>query len=101
MCIRDSVLAKDYDYYQISGISISPDNKKMAFGVDTLSRRIYTIKVKDLDTGEMYPDKIDGVNSYTTWAADSKTMFYTGKDEQTLRSDKIFRHNLGENQDDD
>lgn len=96
-----NVLAKDYDYYQISGISISPDNKKMAFGVDTLSRRIYTIKVKDLSTGEMYPDKIDGVNSYTTWAADSKTMFYTGKDEQTLRSDRIFRHSLGENQDDD
>ena len=94
-------LAKDYDYYQISGISVSPDNKKMAFGVDTLSRRIYTIKVKDLNTGEMYPDKIDGVNSYTTWAADSKTMFYTGKDEQTLRSDRIFRHSLGENQDDD
>ena len=96
-----NVLAKDYDYYQISGISISPDNKKMAFGVDTLSRRIYTIKVKDLSTGEMYPDKIDGVNSYSTWAADSKTMFYTGKDEQTLRSNKIFRHSLGENQDDD
>ena len=91
-----NVLAKDYDYYQISGISISPDNKKMAFGVDTLSRRIYTIKVKDLSTGEMYPDKIDGVNSYSTWAADSKTMFYTGKDEQTLRSNKIFRHSLGE-----
>ena len=96
-----NALAKDYDYYQISGISISPDNKKMAFGIDTLSRRIYTINVKNLDTGEMYPDKIDGVNSYTAWAADSKTMFYTGKDQQTLRSDKIFRHNLGENQDDD
>ena len=94
-------LAKDYDYYQVSGISISPDNKKMAFGVDTLSRRIYTIKVKDLGTGKMYPDKIHGVNSYTTWASDSKTMFYTGKDKQTLRSDKIFRHTLGESQDDD
>jgi oligopeptidase B len=94
-------LAKDYDYYQVSGISISPDNKKMAFGVDTLSRRIYTIKVKDLSTGKMYPDQIHGVNSYSTWAADSKTMFYTGKDEQTLRSDRIYRHKLGNNQKDD
>ncbi len=96
-----NILAEDYDYYQISGISISPDNKKMAFGVDTLSRRIYTIKIKNLSTGKMYSDKIDGVNSYTAWAADSKTLFYTGKDKQTLRSDKIFRHILGENQDDD
>jgi oligopeptidase B len=94
-------LAKDYDYYQVSGISISPDNKKMAFGVDTLSRRIYTIKVKDLSTGKMYQDQIHGVNSYSTWAADSKTMFYTGKDEQTLRSDRIYRHKLGNNQKDD
>lgn len=94
-------LAKDYDYYQVSGISISPDNKKMAFGVDTLSRRIYTIKVKDLSTGKMYPDQIHGVNSYSTWAADSKTMFYTGKDDQTLRSDRIYRHKLGNNQKDD
>ncbi len=94
-------LAKKYSYYQVSGISVSPDNKKLAFGVDTLSRRIYTIKVKDLATGEMYPDQINGVNSYTTWAADSKTMFYTGKDSQTLRSDKIFRHELGSEQDKD
>ena len=94
-------LAKDYDYYQVSGISISPDNKKMAFGVDTLSRRIYTIKVKDLSTGKMYQDQIHGVNSYSTWAADSKTMFYTGKDDQTLRSDRIYRHKLGNNQKDD
>ncbi len=94
-------LAKKHSYYQVSGISVSPDNEKLAFGVDTLSRRIYTIKVKDLGTGEMYPDQINGVNSYTTWAADSKTMFYTGKDSQTLRSDKIYRHQLGSNQDKD
>tara|TARA_B100001027_G_scaffold75629_1_gene51578 strand:- start:6492 stop:8564 length:2073 start_codon:yes stop_codon:yes gene_type:complete len=96
-----NILAKGYEYYQISGLSVSPDNKKMAFGVDTLSRRIYTIKIKDLTTGKIYSDKIDGVNSYATWAADSQTMFYTSKDEQTLRSDKIFRHILGEKQDED
>ena len=94
-------LAKEYNYYNVSGISVSPDNKKIAFGVDTLSRRIYTIKVKNLRTGDMYSDEINGVNPYTTWAADSQTMFYSGKDEQTLRSDKIFRHRLGEEQEDD
>ena len=94
-------LAKDYKYFRVSGISISPDNKKLAFGVDTLSRRIYTIKIKNLDTNEMYSDNIDGVNSYATWASDSETIFYTGKDAQTLRSDKIFRHKLGNDQEDD
>ncbi|RPH02327.1 MAG: oligopeptidase B, partial [Candidatus Pelagibacter sp. TMED153] len=96
-----NTLAKEYKYFRVSGLSISPDNKKLAFGVDTLSRRIYTIKVKDLTTNQMFPDNIDGVNSYATWAADSNTFFYTGKDTQTLRSDKIFRHSLGDNQEDD
>ena len=69
-------LAKDYKYFRVSGISISPDNKKLAFGVDTLSRRIYTIKIKNLDTNEMYSDNIDGVNSYATWASDSETISF-------------------------
>lgn len=94
-------LANDYEYYQISGISVSPDNKKVAFGVDTLSRRIYTINIKNLITGELLKDKIKGVNSYATWATDSETIFYTGKDQQTLRSDKIYRHKIGNDQDDD
>ena len=96
-----NTLAKEYKYFRVSGLSVSPDNKKLAFGVDTLSRRIYTIKVKDLTTDEMFSDNIDGVNSYATWAADSNTFFYTGKDTKTLRSDKIFRHSLGDNQEDD
>ena len=94
-------LAKNYDYYQVSGLSVSPDNKKVSYGVDTLSRRIYTINVKDLETGKMLSDQIRGVNSYVTWSSDSKTFFYTGKDKETLRSDKIFKHNLGDNQSDD
>ena len=89
-----NLLAKDYKYFRVSGISISPDNKKVSYGVDTLSRRIYTIKIKNLDTDEMYSDNIVGVNSYAAWADDSETIFYTGKDSQTLRSDKIYRHKL-------
>ena len=94
-------MAKDYEYYQVSGLSVSPDNKKISFGVDTLSRRIYTINVKNLETGKMLSDEIKGVNSYTAWSSDSKTFFYTGKDEETLRSDRIFRHNIGDDQRDD
>jgi oligopeptidase B len=96
-----NLLAKDYKYFRVSGISISPDNKKVSYGVDTLSRRIYTIKIKNLDTNEMYSDNIVGVNSYAAWADDSETIFYTGKDSQTLRSDKIYRHKLDSDQKDD
>lgn len=94
-------LAKDLAYCQVSGLSVSPDNTKLAFGIDTLSRRIYTIKVKDLTTGDLLKDEIKGVSSYAAWAADSSTFFYTAKDEETLRTDRIFRHELGQKQDKD
>ncbi len=94
-------LAKDLTYCQVAGLSISPDNTKLTFGIDTLSRRIYTIKVKDLISGKMLEDEIHGVSSYAAWAADSKTFFYTSKDEETLRTDKIFRHKIGNSRKDD
>lgn len=94
-------LAKDLAYCQVSGLSVSPDNTKLAFGIDTLSRRVYTIKVKDLTTGDLLKDEIKGVSSYAAWAADSSTFFYTAKDEETLRTDRIFRHELGQKQDKD
>ena len=94
-------LAKDLSYCQVSGLSVSPDNTKLTYGIDTLSRRIYTIKVKDLISGETLKNEIHGVSSYTAWAADSETFFYTSKDEETLRTDKIFRHKIGNAQADD
>jgi oligopeptidase B len=94
-------LAKDLAYCQVSGLSVSPDNTKLAYGIDTLSRRVYSIKVKDLTTGKMLNDEISGVSSFAVWAADSSTMFYTSKDEETLRTNRIFRHQLGQSQDRD
>ena len=94
-------LAKDLTYCQVAGLSISPDNTKLTFGIDTLSRRIYTIKVKDLISGKMLEDEIHGVSSYAAWAADSKTFFYTSKDEETLRTDMIYRHKIGNSRKDD
>lgn len=94
-------MAKGHNYFNLAGINISPDNKYAAFGVDTVSRRIYTIQIKNLETGEILADKIEGVTGGSTWANDNKTLFYTGKDAQTLRSDKIFKHKLGASQSDD
>jgi oligopeptidase B len=88
-------MAKGQSYFNLSGISISEDNKWAAFGVDLLSRRQYTIQIKNLETGEILPVKIENTTGGSTWASDNKTLFYTRNDIQTLRSDKIYKHTLG------
>ena len=94
-------MAKDFTYFNLNGISISEDNKWVSFGVDTVSRRQYTIQIKNLETNEILPLKIENTTGGATWASDNKTIFYTRKDEVTLRSDKIFKHKLGSNPADD
>lgn len=88
-------MAKGYDYYRLGGLNVSPDNKLIAFAVDTVSRRKYTIQIKNLETGEILPVKIKTTTGGSTWANDNKTLFYARKDEETLRSDKIYKHRLG------
>lgn len=88
-------MAKDYSYYNLRGINVSLDNKWAAFGVDTLSRRKYTLHIKNLETGEILPQTIELTTGSSTWANDNRTLFYTRKDEQTLRSNEIFRHTRG------
>ncbi|MBT8263289.1 MAG: S9 family peptidase [Bacteroidia bacterium] len=88
-------MAEGYAFYNLRGINISPDNKWAAFGVDTLSRRKYNIHIKNLETGEVLDEVIPLTTGTSTWANDNKTLFYTHKDEQTLRSSKIYRHVRG------
>jgi len=88
-------LAENYNYYKLSGLSISPNNKLVSFGVDTVSRRQYTLQFKNLETGEIYPEKIENTIGSSSWASDNKTVFYAKKNPTTLRSEKIFRHVLG------
>ena len=88
-------MAKGHSYFNLSGINVSEDNKYAAFGVDLVSRRQYTIQIKNLETGEILPVKIENTTGGSTWASDNKTLFYTRKDAQTLRSDKVYRHTLG------
>ena len=93
-------MAKGFSFFNVVGISISPDNKLIAFGVDSLSRRIYDIHFKDLTTGAMLPDKIKNTTGRVEWANNNKTIYYSTKD-KTLRPYKIFKHNLGSSQNDD
>jgi oligopeptidase B len=88
-------MAKGYNYFHLGGLNVSEDNQWAAFGVDTVSRRQYTIQIKNLVTGEILPTRIQNTTGGSTWAGDNKTLFYTRKDEVTLRSDKIHKHKLG------
>jgi oligopeptidase B len=88
-------MAKGFTYFKLGGLNISEDNKWAAFGVDTVSRRQYTIQVKNLETNEILPFTIENTTGGSTWAGDNKTLFYTRKDPTTLRSEKIYRHTLG------
>ncbi|NBC24038.1 MAG: oligopeptidase B, partial [Bacteroidetes bacterium] len=86
-------LAVGYAYYQVTGLSVSPDNNWLAYGVDTLSRRIYTIHFKSLKTGETLSKTISNTTGRATWANDNETVFYSRKDE-TLRPYQIWRNNI-------
>lgn len=81
-------------YYAAAGLSVSPNNQLLAFGEDTVSRRQYTIRFKNLQTGELLPDAIPNTTGGAVWANDNKTVYYSVKD-PALRSFKIFRHTLG------
>ena len=87
-------LAKGHKYFKLGGLSVSSDNQYIAFSVDTVGRRIYTVQIKNLVTGELFNDKIENTTGDSTWANDNLTLFYTRQDEQTLRSDKVFKHKL-------
>jgi len=94
-------LAKSFNYYRLVGVSVSPNNKLVSFGVDTVSRRQYTIQFKNLETGEVYPEKIENTTGSASWASDNKTIFYTRKNPTTLRSEKVYKHILGTDPKDD
>lgn len=88
-------LADGHAYYTAKGFSVSPDNRLLAFSVDTVSRREYTIYIKNLETGEIYPDQIKNTEGAAIWGNDNLTLFYTAKNPVTLLSEKIMRHVLG------
>ncbi len=87
-------LAKDFSYYRVGRRTVSPNNQILAYGEDTLSRRIYTVRFKNLETGELLEDEIPNTTGGVVWANDNKTVFYTVKDD-ALRAYKIFKHKLG------
>jgi len=93
--IDGPAMAEGKDYWALGGISISENNKLMAYSEDVVSRRIYTVRFRNLETGELLSDKLENVSGNATWANDDKTVFYIVKDPVTLREFQIWRHTLG------
>ncbi len=87
-------MAKDHAYYKLGSFTISENNELCVYSEDTVSRRIYTLYLKNLKTGEKLEMEIPGTTGGATWAADNQTIFYTLKDEKTLRSYKIMSYNI-------
>lgn len=84
-------MAEGHEYYQVGALSVSENNKWLAFSIDTVSRRIYTIYFKNLETGEISDINIPNTTGLAVWPKDDRYLFFTTKDEQTLRSDKVHR----------
>ncbi|MDX2247251.1 MAG: S9 family peptidase [Bacteroidia bacterium] len=90
-----NLLAQGKNFCELGGSTVSTDHRYLAYAVDYQGRRIYTIYIKDLETGDLLSDEIPGVTGNMVWAIDNFTLFYSKQDEVTLRSDRVFRHRRG------
>jgi len=88
-------LARDHDFYEVDELEVSPDTRLLAYAEDTVGRRQYTLRFKDLATGKTLPDEIPNVEPAVAWAADNRTVIYIEKDPQTLLGHKVRKHVLG------
>jgi oligopeptidase B len=88
-------LAEGHGFTSVRSPTVSPDNDLIAVAQDTVGRRFYTIRFKNLTTGELLPDELPSTTGSVAWANDNRTLFYARQDPETLRSYQIYRHVLG------
>jgi oligopeptidase B len=93
--VDENDLAKGHNFFSLRGLQVSGSGRYAVFGVDTVGRRFYTLRFKDLSTGKMLPDTIADTTGNVQWANDERTVFYVRQDPETLRWDRVFRHVLG------
>lgn len=94
-------VAEGHDFCSVRGVAVSPDTRLLAWALDTVGRRKYTIHLTDLETGEAMTDVIPEVTGHLVWANDNRTLFYSKQDPETLRSFQVYRHVLGTDPDED
>ncbi|HET6435730.1 MAG TPA: S9 family peptidase [Xanthomonadaceae bacterium] len=90
-----NAMAAGKDYFSVGDWDVSPDNTLLAWAEDDVGRRQYTIRVKNLVSGEVYPDVIRGVSPNIVWADDNRTIFYVENDPETLLTKRVKKHLLG------
>lgn len=88
-------LATGHSFYRIGTYAVSRNGTLLAWAEDTVGRNQFVLHVKNLATGEVLPDTATNISPSIEWANDNKTLFYVGKDNVTLREDRVFRHALG------
>src|SRR5450631_3876372 len=90
-----NALAAGHDYYRIGALEVSPDSGWLAFCEDTVGRRQYTLRFKNLRTGEFLQANIADVEPDLAWANDNRTLLYVEKDPETLLGLYVKKHVLG------
>ena len=90
-----NAMAKGKEYFSVGDWEVSPDNTLLAWAEDDVGRRQYTIRIKNLATGEVYADMVKGVSANLVWADDNRTLFYVENDPKTLLTTKVKAHVLG------
>lgn len=90
-----NTMAAGKDYFSVGDYEVSPDNTLLAWAQDDIGRRQYTIRFRNLATGEVYPDTITGVSANLVWADDNRTLFYVENDPETLLTVRVRKHVLG------
>lgn len=86
--------AAGHDFFSLGAFALSDDNRLLAWSVDTTGDERYTIRIRDLASGELFADEISGVGAGATWAADGRHLFYSGVD-AAWRPHQVWRHALG------
>ena len=85
-----NIMSQGHEYFRIGDFEISPNNKIMAYSVDTVSRRLYTIYFMDLNSRKIIGEGISNTSGSITWANDNITIFYNLKDSKTLRTERVM-----------
>jgi oligopeptidase B len=88
-------LAEGHEFFEVSALEVSPDNRLLAWAEDGVGRRQYTIRIRDLASGVLLPDCIENTEPDLAWANDSATLLYIEKDPQTLLGQRVRAHRLG------
>ncbi|MEG3194287.1 S9 family peptidase, partial [Lysobacter sp. D1-1-M9] len=90
-----NVMADGKDYFNVGDWEVSQDNRLLAWAEDDVGRRQYVIRIKDIETGKVFEDRISGVSANIVWADDNRTIFYVENDPETLLTVRVKKHVLG------